>query len=291
MSSLSTTNPNLSGEQSTTVGHPQTATPSPGGNDCDGLDERTRATTVDSGGGRTGILLVNHGSHSAIWRRMLLDVHDQVARELLALPGVAQVRTAFMEYTEPSIATQLRAFDADGVEFVLVVPLLLTISDHSFDDIPTICGLAADRERLAQLRRDRIEVYRASARLDFAPLLDFSGLMRTSLARRIRAVLGRAMADRGRIGLVLVGYGSADAGISAATADVAVHRRVDFGCGRRLSARVRFEEGDRAHDLAALAVAALRHVVFEPCGMHGGPDAVGAIGCGFDCGELFALGL
>ena len=123
---------------------------------------------------------------------MLLDVHARGgADELLAIPGVGQVRTAFMEYTEPSIATQLRAFDAAGIETVVVVPLLLTISDHSFDDIPTICGLSADPERVAQLRKEKIEVYRCGAELRFAPLLDFSDLVRTNLARRVRAILGR----------------------------------------------------------------------------------------------------
>ena len=162
---------------------------------------------------RTGVLLVNHGSKSATWRRMLLAVHGEVAGELLALPGVAQVRTAFMEYTEPSIASQLRAFDADGIERVIVVPLLLTISDHTFDDIPTICGLASDPERIASLREDRIEIYAARAELRFAPLLDFSGLVRTNLAGRIRALVGREVGDPARrleTGLVLVGYGSAE---------------------------------------------------------------------------------
>src|SRR5258705_711415 len=87
-----------------------------------------------------------------------------------------------------------------------------------------------------------------------------------------------------------VGDSNANAGIGAAATDVAVHRRVDFGGGRRLAAWVRFEEGDCAHDLATLTVAALRHVVLDPCGMHGSTDAVGAIGHGFDRGELLAFG-
>src|SRR5712691_11354795 len=88
-----------------------------------------------------------------------------------------------------------------------------------------------------------------------------------------------------------VGHGGANSGISAAAAYVAVQSRVDFGGGRRLAAEVRFEESDRAHDLAALAVAALRHIVLDPCCMHGGTDAVGAIGRCLDGGELLALGI
>ena len=178
------------------------------------LDEAARAVSFAADAGdaaRTGVLLVNHGSRSETWRRMLLAVHEEVAEDLLALPEVAQVRTAFMEYTEPSIASQLRAFDEDGIERVIVVPLLLTISDHTFDDIPTICGLASDPDRIAALEKDRIDIYQARAELSFAPLLDFSGLVRTNVAARIRAMLGREPESSGlRTGLVLVGYGSAE---------------------------------------------------------------------------------
>lgn len=170
--------------------------------------ESARAVSSGENGGRTGILLVNHGSRAPMWRRMLLDVQAEVAGRLLAIDDVAQVRTGFMEYTEPSIASQLREFDAAGIERVLVVPLLLTISDHSFDDIPTICGQSSDPARLASLAEENIEVFRPQARVEFSPLLDFSGLVRTNLARRVGAILGAA--GGGSTGLVLVGYGSAE---------------------------------------------------------------------------------
>lgn len=161
---------------------------------------------------RTGILLVNHGSKSPAWRRLLLDVHAEVSDELLRIPDVGDVRTAFMEYTEPSIATQLRAFDEEGYEAVIVVPLLLTISDHSYDDIPAICGRSEDPEKIAELESEKIEVYAARAELDFAPLIDFSGLVQRNIARRVRAITGRRPEDGSdqRYGLVLVGYGSAE---------------------------------------------------------------------------------
>ena len=55
--------------------------------------------------------------------------------------------------------------------------------------------------------------------------------------------------------------GFADAQIGAAAADVAVHRRVDLGVGRR---RVAGEERRGGHQLTGLAVAALRHVELQP---------------------------
>lgn len=171
--------------------------------------ETARAVAHGDGSGTTAILLVNHGSRSPVWRKMLLDMQAEIADDLLDIDGVGQVRTGFMEYTEPSIASQLRELDAAGIERVLVVPLLLTISDHSFDDIPGICGQSDDAELVVKLASENIEVYRPMARVEFAPLLDFSGLVRTNLARRIRGIIGRGTSGP-TTGLVLVGYGSAE---------------------------------------------------------------------------------
>lgn len=172
--------------------------------------ESAAAVSKGCGDGKTGILLVNHGSRATIWRRMLLDVHTQVADQLLAIPGVAQVRTAYMEYTEPSIATQLKAFDEAGITDVLVVPLLLTVSDHSLDDIPAICGQPSSADLLQELASENIEVYKPRADIQFAPLLDFSGLVRKNLAKRAAALMGPGVNDGQTTGLVLVGYGSAE---------------------------------------------------------------------------------
>ncbi len=179
-----------------------------------GGEEITRAVSRnerETPGPRTAILLVNHGSRSTAWRSLLLDLHDQVAAELLELDSVVQVRTAFMEYTEPSIASQLRDLDAEQIDRVIIVPLLLTISDHSYDDIPVICGQSQDAEKLAELAKEKIEVYAPKANLVFAPLLDFSGLVQRNTVRRVNALLTENQVDPAASkALVLVGYGSAD---------------------------------------------------------------------------------
>ncbi|HEX6961880.1 MAG TPA: CbiX/SirB N-terminal domain-containing protein [Lacipirellula sp.] len=157
-------------------------------------------------GGKTAILLVSHGSHSPQWRQMLLDFHDDVEQELLSLPGIHGVKSAFMEYTEPSIATQLRAFDAEGYDAVILVPLLLTVSGHSFDDIPTIVGLKDDAATLLTLKAEGIDRYEPRAKVEITPLLDFSALLESNLPRRI-AALSRQPSDEG---IVLVAYGDQD---------------------------------------------------------------------------------
>ena len=64
----------------------------------------------------------------------------------------------------------------------------------------------------------------------------------------------------------------ADAEVGGAAADVPVHRVVDVGVGR---VRVTLDERDRRHDLAGLAVPALRDVELLPRLLHG-VRAVGA---------------
>src|ERR1700674_1391949 len=69
--------------------------------------------------------------------------------------------------------------------------------------------------------------------------------------------------------------GGTDALIGATAADIAGHRVVDVGIARPL---VHLEQADGAHDLAALAVAALRHIVLDPRGLHLRADGILADG-------------
>jgi hypothetical protein len=68
-----------------------------------------------------------------------------------------------------------------------------------------------------------------------------------------------ALSGRGDLGGAV--DAGADADIGRAAAQVAGHRVVDLGVGRF---RMLLQQGAGAHDLARLAIAALRHVEFLP---------------------------
>jgi sirohydrochlorin cobaltochelatase len=79
----------------------------------------------------TVLLGVAHGSRD--------DASQQVVRDLLARaaarrPGL-RAEPAYVDNASPSIAAALAALDADGVEDVAVVPLLLSPASHSKTDI------------------------------------------------------------------------------------------------------------------------------------------------------------
>lgn len=154
-------------------------------------------------GKKIGILLVNHGSRSKTWRNTLLALEDSVRDPLLSLDHVEGVKTAFMEYNEPSIATRMKEFDREGFSDVVIIPVFLTVSPHTFDDIPTIIGQKQDPTSLQMLKIEKIERYIPAAKVMIAPNLDFTSVLKSNILRRVSAL----SKDASNEGLVLIAYG------------------------------------------------------------------------------------
>jgi hypothetical protein len=154
-------------------------------------------------GKKVGLLLVNHGSRSATWRQALLDLETRVKDSIMSEGIIKGAKTAFMEYNEPSIATRLKEFDAEGFSDVIIVPIFLTVSPHSFDDIPTIIGKKEDPQSMEALKIEKIERYTPKARTHITPLLDFTNILEKNILRRSMEL----SKDKGNEGLVLMAYG------------------------------------------------------------------------------------
>ncbi|PCH72698.1 MAG: cobalamin biosynthesis protein CbiX [Flavobacteriaceae bacterium] len=170
-----------------------------------GSDSKDKKST-DNPSKKIGILLVNHGSVAKSWREMLLDVEGDVKEELLSNPKITKVSTAFMEYTEPSIATRMKEFDAEGFDEVVVVPIFLTVSSHYSHDIPVILGVSADpKAKEYMIGKEKIEVYKAKARITITPPLDYSTILKKNVERRVKALSQNPDNE----GVLLVAYGDA----------------------------------------------------------------------------------
>ena len=152
---------------------------------------------------KIGVLLVNHGSHSETWRNALLDLEKNVRDIILQDDRISDVKTAHMEYTEPSIATRMKEFDEAGYTDVILIPIFLTVSSHSFEDIPTIIGQKEDPHSMEMMKIEKIERYVAKAHTHITPLLDFTEILEENVLRRVKE-LSTAPANEG---IVLIGYG------------------------------------------------------------------------------------
>lgn len=166
-------------------------------------EKRREPVKAESASKKTGVLLVSHGSPSKTWRDALFEFEKSVTPEILADGRVSGIKTAFMEYTEPSIASRLKEFDSEGYGNIVVVPLFLTVSPHSFDDLPTIMGQKEDPQSMETLKLEKIERYKPSAAIHMTPLLDFGDALRKNVVRRVKAL----SANPSEEGLVLIGYG------------------------------------------------------------------------------------
>lgn len=154
---------------------------------------------------KIGVLLVNHGSRQKAWRDMLVDVEKAVDDRLLALPNVKGVRTAFNEYNEPSIAVQMKAFDDEGFDEVIVLPLFLTVSGHTNSDITNQVGLKNDPKALEALPKDGVPVYRPKARVTLLETIDSTEFLKANILRRTKALLKDG--DGSKFGVTLAAYG------------------------------------------------------------------------------------
>lgn len=152
---------------------------------------------------KVGVLLVNHGSRSETWRKALMDLEKNVQGKIIASGQIQGTKTAHMEYTEPSIATRLKEFDAEGYTDIIVVPIFLTVSPHTFDDIPTIIGQKEDPQSKEMLKIEKIERYTPKAKTHVTPNLDFTDILKKNVTRRVKEM----SKDAANEGLVLIGYG------------------------------------------------------------------------------------
>jgi hypothetical protein len=170
-----------------------------------GCENRSNNSLANASGKKIGVLLVNHGSRSATWRQALLDLETKVKDSIVSSGLITGTKTAFMEYTEPSIATRLKEFDGEGYSDVIIVPIFLTVSSHSFDDIPTIIGQKEDPQSLETLKIEKIERYTPKAKVSIAPLLDFAGVLKDNILQRTKALSKESAKE----GLVMIAYGDA----------------------------------------------------------------------------------
>mgnify|MGYP001488428756 CR=1 FL=1 len=77
-----------------------------------------------------GVLLVANGSKSSAWVQMIKTLAQEVREPVLAKPGVKAVRLAFIEETSPSIASEMKAFDAEGIDELVLLDVSATIESR-----------------------------------------------------------------------------------------------------------------------------------------------------------------
>jgi len=79
-------------------------------------------------------VLFAHGSRDPAWRLPI----DRVAAYMQTLDPQHLVRCAFLELTEPDLATVTKALIAQKVKRITIVPMFLGIGRHAREDLPLL---------------------------------------------------------------------------------------------------------------------------------------------------------
>ncbi|MDH4021969.1 MAG: CbiX/SirB N-terminal domain-containing protein [Gammaproteobacteria bacterium] len=155
---------------------------------------------------RIGVLLVANGSKSSTWVGMIRDLAEAVKEPVLAEPGIKAVRLAFIEEASPGIASEMKAFDADNIDEVIVVPLFIAQESTRMNvHLQFLTGMRSEAKTIKQLQNEGFEIYYPRARVAMTPALNQSEVLKKNVLRRIEALRGD---DSGEdMAVLLVGYG------------------------------------------------------------------------------------
>ncbi|MFQ5609577.1 MAG: sirohydrochlorin chelatase, partial [Woeseiaceae bacterium] len=155
---------------------------------------------------RIGVLLTAHGSQSSDWVGMIEALADDVREPLLEIPGISGVRLAFITESAPDIASQMRAFDKEQYDEVVVVPLFIAVeSQRTNNYLQYLTGMRSDMGQIKQLEKEGFEIYYPRARVSLTQALNESGVLKRNVLRRVKALKGDESGED--MGVLLVGYG------------------------------------------------------------------------------------
>lgn len=135
---------------------------------------------------KTGLVVIAHGSPSKEWNRNVLAIEKKLQKA--DIPGISYVRVALMEFAQPNIASVIRDCEKEGIDTVFALPLFISPSGHSEDDVPNILGLKYDPRVHSELVEENTEFVHTSIRIVEGPTLINSGVIEKAMVERIKAL-------------------------------------------------------------------------------------------------------
>ncbi|MFM7074399.1 MAG: sirohydrochlorin chelatase [Planctomycetota bacterium] len=156
---------------------------------------------------RLGYLIVGHGTRDLIGQS---EFHLAVSRIAELCPSVV-VRACFLELVEPTISDAIDGLVRDGVERVVVAPLLLFAAGHAKRDVPEAVEAARQRyPTVSFAQADHLGCHTALLELSARRFLDAQSLSSTTAS-----LLPHPMGVPNGTLWVMVGRGSLDAEATA----------------------------------------------------------------------------
>ena len=152
---------------------------------------------------RTALVVIAHGSPSEDWNRQVLRLENRLNRQ--DMPGIDYIRVALMEFARPDIASVIRDCERERIDTVFALPLFISPSGHSEDDIPNILGLKYNPAIHEELIEEGIALVRTPMHIIVGPTLMDSGVIEKAMAERVLAL----SVDPDREAVIFLAHGDA----------------------------------------------------------------------------------
>ncbi len=193
-----------------------------------------------------GLLLIGHGTRSAVGTRQVLELAAAVQRRLQPVA----VQPAFLELAQPTIDEAIQRLAAGGVSQLVAAPLLLFAAGHAKRDIPAAVTSAAGRHGIAAAITP--------------PFGCEQSLLDLSHRRFQEALAGRPPVPAAESCLLLVGRGSRDESATAEMQEFARLRQQQEGGIPMEIAFLAMARPLLAEQLPPLAAGSFRRVIVQP---------------------------
>ena len=139
---------------------------------------------------KTALMIVAHGSPMESWRKPVLDLEPLVKQQVATgkLKGIDIVKVALMEYTEPSVASMVKACEAEGADTIFALPIFIAPSGHTEEDLPNILGHKYNPYVREELAEENTEMVHTKTPIILGPTFYYSYVLENSMLDRIKTL-------------------------------------------------------------------------------------------------------
>ena len=135
---------------------------------------------------RTALVVIAHGSPSDTWNNTVLALEERLNQ--MDIPGICYKRVALMEFAQPNIPSVIRDCELQQIDTVFALPLFISPSGHSEDDIPNLLGLKYNPQVRRELAGEGAELVHTQMHIIVGPTLMESGILEKSIVQRVKAL-------------------------------------------------------------------------------------------------------
>lgn len=157
---------------------------------------------------KNALVIIAHGAPDAQWNSPVLNLEKNVNNVIISrgIKGIDYVRVALMEFSRPTVSEVIDDCERQQIDHIFIIPLFITESSHSEEDIPNILGLKYSPETTESLEKEGTSLVNTSIPITIGTTLSYGSVIEEIILDRVKSL----SADSSKETLLLVAHGDPD---------------------------------------------------------------------------------